>query len=60
MEKSILLLFVIILGIFLPFADLISYGLIIILFFAFLEERLERKMFFEKKIIFILLANIVI
>ena len=50
------------LGAFIPqastFSNLIFYGLIAILFFAFLEEKLEKKIFYEKRVIFILLANI--
>ena len=62
MKKSLFLLWVMFLGAIIPqasaFSDLIFYGLIAILFFAFLEEKLEKKIFYEKRVVFILLANI--
>jgi BASS family bile acid:Na+ symporter len=64
MKKSLSLLFIMILWWLLPqmsqFSYLIPYGLVFILFFAFLWEKIERKMFCEKRIFLILLANLVI
>lgn len=58
MKKSLGLLCVMSLGVLFPQAQVaapvIPYFLMFILFFSFLEEKVEKKMFYEKRVFFIL------
>jgi hypothetical protein len=64
MKESLFLLIVMIFGILLPqmsvASGIIPYLLFFILFFAFLEKKIEKKMFYEKRVFFVLAANVII
>jgi hypothetical protein len=64
MQKSLLLLAVMILGAIFSqasaFAFLVPYLLMFTLFFSFLDEKLSKKIFFQKRVYVLLFANIII
>lgn len=64
MYKSLALLMMMIVGMFFPQAHsisfLVSYCLIFVLFFAFLEEKLTFAIFKQKRVYFVLCANVAI